>query len=158
MSIVKAQKYPLAHEIRTLDNLMMRNFFVQMRATGLDEMTVMHGWILSFLYHRRGQDTFQRDIESEFSIGRSTVTNIIQRMECKGLIERRSVGSDARLKQLILTPLGEQVHLCMDPIVARINQQLLRNIPGEELESFHLTMEKLRSNVQSSMEGQEKLL
>ena len=34
---------------------------------------------------------FQRDIEREFSITRSTVTNILQLMERKGYIERRSV-------------------------------------------------------------------
>lgn len=149
---------PLAHDIRALDNLMMRNFFVQMRATGLDELTVMHGWILAFLYHNQERDIFQRDIESSFSIGRSTVTNIIQRMESKGLITRCSVGSDARLKKLELTPLGEQVHLCMEPIVLALDQQLVCNIPPTELDAFKTTLKKLRCNVQASLDRQEKIL
>ncbi len=59
---------------------------------------------------------FQRDIEREFSITRSTVTNILQLMERKGYIERRSVPQDARLKQLVLTEEGicfhEKTMLC----------------------------------------------
>jgi DNA-binding MarR family transcriptional regulator len=147
---------PIAHDIRTLDNLVMRNFFIRMRATGLDEMTVMHGWILAFLYRYRDQDIFQRDVEAAFSIGRSTVTNIIQRMEGKGLIVRRSVGRDARLKKLELTPLGEQVHLCMDPIAREVDQQLVRSIPQKELDAFRGTLSKLRANVQASIEQQER--
>ena len=53
---------------------------------------------------------FQRDIEREFSITRSTVTNILQLMERKGYIERRSVPQDARLKQLVLTEEGIRFH------------------------------------------------
>ena len=50
------------------------------------------------------------------SITRSTVTNILQLMERKGYIERRSVPQDARLKQLVLTEEGicfhEKTMLC----------------------------------------------
>ena len=53
---------------------------------------------------------YQRDIEREFSITRSTVTNILQLMERKGYIERQSVPQDARLKRLILTEEGRRVH------------------------------------------------
>ena len=53
---------------------------------------------------------YQRDIEREFSITRSTVTNILQLMERKGYIERQSVPQDARLKRLILTEEGSRVH------------------------------------------------
>ena len=62
------------------------------------------------LYHHTDAPVFQRDIEREFSITRSTVTNILQLMEKKGYIERRSVPRDARLKQLILTEQGVQFH------------------------------------------------
>ena len=53
---------------------------------------------------------FQRDIEREFSITRSTVTNILQLMERKGYIERQSVPQDARLKRLVLTEKGACIH------------------------------------------------
>ena len=70
----------------------------------------MHGWIIEYLYRHRNTPVFQRDIEREFSITRSTVTNILQLMERKGYIERRSVPQDARLKQLVLTEEGVRFH------------------------------------------------
>ncbi len=58
----------------------------------------------------RANQVFQRDIEREFSITRSTVTNILQLMERKGYIQRQSVPQDARLKQLVLTEEGVRFH------------------------------------------------
>lgn len=56
---------------------------------------------------------YQRDVENAFSLSRSTATGILQLMERDGLILRKSVVSDARLKSLIPTEkaskLGEQI-------------------------------------------------
>lgn len=142
--------------IRTLDHLIQRNFVSHVKTTGLDEVTVMHGWILSYLYLHRNRDIFQRDIEAEFSIGRSTVTNILQRMEGKGLICRQSVGSDARLKKLILTPAGIEAHLTMVPVVKQLDRKLIEGISPMELNACRATLNKLRSNVRKSIEQQEQ--
>ena len=94
----------------------------------------------NLIFRKLNRDTpvFQRDIEREFSITRSTVTNILQLMERKGYIERRSVPQDARLKQLVLTEEGicfhEKTMLCFhqtDDYVAGLltaeeNTELLR--------------------------------
>ena len=66
----------------------------------------MQGWIIGYLYQNRDKEVFQRDIQEQFSIRRSTVTGILQLMEKNGLITRSSVERDARLKKLELTPPG----------------------------------------------------
>ena len=76
----RRRKEKMGKEIRSLDNMLMRNLFCQVKKFGLDEMTVMHGWIIGFLYNNRDRDIFQKDVETEFSIGRSTVTNILKLM------------------------------------------------------------------------------
>ncbi len=58
-------------------------------------MTMMHGWIIRYLYENREQDIFQKDIEQRFAVGRSTVTNLIQLMEKKGFVKRESGKQDA---------------------------------------------------------------
>ena len=90
-------------QIRRVDNLIFRKINQFARANGVEQATPMHGWIIEYLYRHREEQVFQRDIEREFSITRSTVTNILQLMERKGYIERQSVPQDARLKRLILT-------------------------------------------------------
>ncbi|MGT2906731.1 MarR family winged helix-turn-helix transcriptional regulator [Streptococcus dentiloxodontae] len=56
---------------------------------------------------------FQRDIEKEFNIQRSTTTVLLQGMEKKGLIFRRISPNDARQKSVHLTTKGlELVAVC----------------------------------------------
>ena len=97
-------------EIRKLNHEMNRNLELQVKAEGIDEVTLMHGWIMRYLYENREKEIYQKDIEKHFSIGRSTVTSIIQLMEKKGFIERQAVQSDARLKKVLLTEKGEKTH------------------------------------------------
>ena len=97
-------------QLRRVDNLIFRRLNQFSRANGVEQTTPMHGWIIEYLYCHRDELEFQRDIEREFSITRSTVTNILQLMERKGYIARRSVAQDARLKQLVLTEKGRQFH------------------------------------------------
>ena len=97
-------------QLRRVDNLIFRRLNQFSRANGVEQTTPMHGWIIEYLYRHRDEPVFQRDIEREFSITRSTVTNILQLMERKGYIERRSVPQDARLKQLVLTEEGTRFH------------------------------------------------
>ena len=97
-------------QLRRVDNLIFRRLNQFSRANGVEQTTPMHGWIIEYLYRHRDEPVFQRDIEREFSITRSTVTNILQLMERKGYIQRLSVPQDARLKQLVLTKEGIQRH------------------------------------------------
>ena len=97
-------------QLRRVDNLIFRRLNQFSRANGVEQTTPMHGWIIEYLYRHRDEPVFQRDIEREFSITRSTVTNILQLMERKGYITRQSVEQDARLKQLVLTEKGRQFH------------------------------------------------
>lgn len=125
-------------QLHRVDNLIFRRLNQFSRANGVEQTTPMHGWIIEYLYRHRDEPVFQRDIEREFSITRSTVTNILQLMERKGYIQRLSVPQDARLKQLVLTEEGicfhEKTMLCFhqtDDYVAGLltaeeNTELLR--------------------------------
>ena len=70
-----------------------------------DRATLMHTWIIGFIQEREEKniDTFQKDIEKEFSINRSTTSEMIKLMCKKGMIKRVAVSHDARLKKIVLT-------------------------------------------------------
>ena len=97
-----------------------RNLSAHVRKSGVDEVTMMHGWIIRYLYENREQDIFQKDIEQRFAVGRSTVTNLIQLMEKKGFVKRESVKQDARLKKVILTEKGIASQESFEDIVEHI--------------------------------------
>ena len=73
-------------------------------------ITGVQGRILGFINHNsKNRDIFQKDIEEELDIRRSSVTSVLQLMEKNGFIERVSVSEDARLKKLIITEKGARI-------------------------------------------------
>ena len=97
-------------QLRRVNNLIFRKIGQIARTTGVEAVTPMHGWIMEYLYRHSMSCKILVTVEREFSITRSTVTNILQLMERKGYIARQSVAQDARLKQLVLTEKGRQFH------------------------------------------------
>lgn len=142
------QEIRVGFEVRTLDNMMMRNFASSVRANGLDELTIMHGWIIGYLYGNREKSIYQKDIEAQFSIGRSTVTNILKLMEKKGYLVREAVAHDARLKQLKLTTTGIQLHEDTQRLIAGLDERTMEGISEEELDTFYLVIRKLKENLE----------
>ena len=83
---MKEEDRKIGPEIHCTDLKLSRNLSAHVRKSGVDEVTMMHGWIIRYLYENREQDIFQKDIEQRFAVGRSTVTNLIQLMEKKGFV------------------------------------------------------------------------
>lgn len=81
--------------VRSLDNMMMRNAVGDEKSEKKGMMPVMQGWIIGYLYDHKEEEIFQRDIEAEFYIARSTVTCLVKQMEQKGVY--RKSGSRERL-------------------------------------------------------------
>ena len=73
-----------------------------------DELTIMQKHVLKFvLLESLHRDLYQKDIEEEFQIRKSTVTGYVQLMEKNGYLTRESVKGDARKKRLVPTEKAE---------------------------------------------------
>ena len=144
---MKRREERIGFEIRRLDHMLGRNMQAHVRAAGIDEVTLMHGWIIRYLYTNQDKDVFQKDIEQYFSIGRSTVTNIRQLMERKGYIARESVEHDARLKKVVLTEKGIRNQEMLEDLVESLDTRLVDGITDEELYVFYSVIEKLKRNL-----------
>lgn len=150
-------KDTLGYELKTLDNLFFRNLMSYETANNrMDEVTVMHGWILGFLYDNQERDIYQKDIETEFSIARSTVTCIVKLMEKKGYIKRESVAQDARLKRLVLTENGRKIHEVHINDMDILEERCKRKISKEELENFWKVAEQLKQNLEEDIASNHK--
>ena len=140
-------EFHLGKAIHELDNLIFRNMLAQGRKYGYDQVTVMNGWIVKYLVLNQDKDIFQKDIEKEFGITKSTVAGIIKLMEKKGFIERISVPRDARLKKLVLTDKGREYEDKMGTQF-RLDEQMYReNSTDEELCIFIRVLNKIKQNV-----------
>lgn len=114
----------------------------------------MHGWIIRYLYENRDKEIFQKDIEKNFSVGRSTVTNIIKLMEKRGYLCREAVEKDARLKRVLLTEKGIRTHEAIEALIDRMNERTLEGISDEELDIFRSVAEKLKENVRRQQQDE----
>lgn len=146
----------VGREVKMLSNLLMRDMDAQMAQLGLDRVTGMNGWILTYLSRHKGQPVYQKDLEKSFSVARSTVTNLVKLMEKKGFIERTSVESDARLKTLKLTEKGEQVQQATYMCMLESERRLCENISEQEIETFVSIAKKMRKNLCTKSEKESK--
>ena len=108
-------------------------------------------FIIGYLAHHPDQDIFQKDLEDFFSVRRSTMSNIILRMEQKGFLIREPVPHDRRLKKLILTEKGKNIHEEMESIVLQTEEKLTLGFSVEEKETLSRLLEKLRRNLESEI-------
>lgn len=141
-------KEHLGFDIRTLSLLIKRFIDDNGNKQYVDNLTGMHGWVIGYLYENRDRDIYQRDLESQFSIRRSTATGILQLMEKNDLIHRVSVESDARLKKLVLTEKALDLHKMVEADRERTEEKLIQGIDKEELEVFRRVLKKMIQNME----------
>ena len=135
-------------QMRRVNNLIFRKINQFHRENEVENVTPMHEWIMSYLFWHKDEPIYQRDIEREFSITRSTVTNILQLMERKGYIERQSVPQDARLKRLVLTEEGVRIHEKTMQSLHQTDEFVSSLLTEEENAELLRLLNKLRDGLQ----------
>lgn len=137
-------------QIRMLSNLIRRDVEKSRGSLGIDSLQGVHGWAIAYFYKNRSRDIFQKDFENEFSIRRSTASNILKLMEKNGFITRESVDSDARLKKIVLTEKAIRVHNLITENINRREERLRRGVSSEELAVFFTVMQKFKENMEDN--------
>lgn len=92
----------------------------------------LQGGILGYLYYHMGGPVYQKDLEKEFRISRATATNTLQVMEREGLIVRRALDKDARLKRILLTEEAYQNHRQIEDYMNMMDQRMLEGMSETE--------------------------
>lgn len=133
--------------IREMNGAFKKKFMACGIAAGLDEVTLMHSWIMGYLYHNQEKAVYQKTIESDFCIRRSTVTTILQLMEKKGYIKRAGVKGDARLKQIFLTEQGEEIAVRTRTMIDNLEKTVIEGIEEDRLDIFYEVAQKLVTNM-----------
>jgi len=112
----------------------------------------MYGWLIGFLYDNRDRDIYQRDLQKHFSVRRSTMTGILQVMEREGMITRRPVEWDARLKKIELTDKAVQSQERFQKTIEGIEARISSGLSPEEKETFI----RLCGKIRTAFEGKEQ--
>ena len=105
--------------------------------------------VLGFVkkHSSHGEKIFQKDIEHEFKIKGSSVTSVLNNLEKNGYILRKSVESDRRLKQIVLTEKAENVCKMHWKAVQKYESAIERGLTSDEIENLQKTLQKIEENI-----------
>lgn len=113
-----------------------------------ENLTGIRIWILNFLFRNEDVDVFQKDLEAEFGVSRSTATVLLQSMEQDGIIRRVPVERDARLKKIELTDYAREIRSRLQAQLERVEKQLVKGFSEEELTAFFDYVDRFAHNME----------
>ena len=95
-----------------------------------DRLSSVQYAVLELLTHRPGAS--QKVIGDELGLDRSTVADLVRRMEAAGLIGRTRDPDDNRRNVVVLTDLGRREYAELTPAVLALQHELVRELSAGE--------------------------
>lgn len=98
-------EFRLTGKIKKINRLIKRKVDASSVIRGQEELTGAQGHVIGYVSRRnaRGEEVFQKDLEKELTLRRSSVTGLLSAMEKNGFIKREGVEGDKRQKKIVLT-------------------------------------------------------
>ena len=110
-----------------------------------------------------GQPKVQKEIAAGCFIEAGSLTSILNRMEEKGLIERRMLNGNRRTFHIFMTESGKKSQKLVEEAFVEIEEAAWKDISPEEAEAFMKIYHKIYSNLsetgceETGKEGRNKL-
>jgi len=123
--------------------LVQKALLEQLKDTGL---TIGQPKILEYLKEHDGSN--QKEIATACFLEAGSLTTILNKMEEKGLIERRVLNGNRRSFHIFVTEEGRKKQQVVDNAFSEIEKKALADISGEEYEHFWSVFKKIYSNLQ----------
>lgn len=136
-------------ELRRLTNHVRRKLMTFKGDKNNKRQTSSHYYIINYIASKGNEDVFQRDIDKRFSLRRPTTTEILKLMERNGLVTKKSVENDLRLKKVVLTKKAKSIGQDFETFLDGMEQQMTEGISDENMEVFFNVIEKMRLNLEN---------
>ncbi len=122
--------------------LVQRQLLDQLKDT---DLTIGQPKVLDYLADHDGSS--QKEIAKGCFLEAGSLTSILNRMEAKGLVERRMLNGNRRTWYIFLTEEGKKCRDLVQDVFARIEQQAMNGISEEEFGAFMETYKKIYENL-----------
>ncbi|NLW53090.1 MAG: winged helix-turn-helix transcriptional regulator [Tissierellia bacterium] len=140
------QRRHIGRNIREVLNMFRRNIEYAANESGI---TVVQGRLLHYInVTGKNKEVYQKDIETEFNIRRSSASEMLQKLENKGLIVRLADPKDKRVKKIILTNRGEKLENTVFSQVCNYEKELVKDIPEEKIDIFLEVLDSIKNNLE----------
>ena len=124
-------------------------------------LTTMQNRVLHYLLaHIPETPVYQKDIEREFRVSKSTVTEILQLMEKNGFIVRESSRRDGRMKRILPTEKAITIQKEVMDNIRTVEEKLRAGISEEDYRTCLKVLKKMSENLaeeKDHMKGREEM-
>lgn len=128
--------------------LVQKALLENLKASGL---TIGQPKILDYLKDHDGSS--QKEIAKGCFLEAGSLTSILNRMEEKGLIERRILNGNRRTYHIFMTELGKECQQTVDKTFNEIEKHALLDVSKEEFEEFMKVYYKIYNNLETWLGG-----
>jgi MarR family transcriptional regulator, repressor for mepA len=105
------------------------------------ELSHEQGFALGFLVQNPG--SIQRDIAQMTRTSPASVSSLLQGLERRGLVERRTEDGDERRKRVFATPTGAELIAGFDTAMAATEDTILAPLDAGERDALHALLLKI---------------
>lgn len=134
--------------IRILSNQIGRKANDRISSNISTDVTGLQGRVIGFIKEQsKLNDVFQKNVENEFDLRRSTATAMLKLMEKNGLLTREAALDDARLKKIILTEKALDIRAQIMSEIDSVEKQLMEGLTEDEINTFFSVTEKMLNNI-----------
>lgn len=123
--------------------LVQKALMEELKDTGL---TIGQPKILDYLKDHDGSN--QKEIAKACFLEAGSLTKILNKMEEKGLIERRILNGNRRSFHIFMTEEGKRKQQLVEKAFEKVEKKALKNISEEEFQKFMTVYGKIYSNLQ----------
>lgn len=147
--MIDESKLKLGLDISRIHHIISRKMDAAVISSIDDNLTVSQAYVIDFIYMEGKQrDIFQKDLEKEFDLKRSSISLMLNNMEKSDLIQREPVAEDACLKKIVLTERAIMLNENISNVISSIENKLSENITLEEINVFYSVLDKIRNNLE----------
>jgi DNA-binding MarR family transcriptional regulator len=122
------------------------------KKAGDDGVTLRQFAVLAAVAEKPGQS--QTDLVRATGVDRSTLADMISRMEKRGWVTRKTAAKDARAKSVTLTAAGKKTLAGATPFAQGADEAVLNAVPKARRELFIATLEAMAASVESAAAAQ----
>lgn len=109
------------------------------------ELSHEQAFVLGYLVQNPG--AIQRDIAEVSRTSAASVSSLLQGLERRGLIERRTEGDNARSKRVFATPAGTELIAGFDTAMAAADDVILAPLDQDERDTLHALLTKVTAQL-----------
>jgi DNA-binding MarR family transcriptional regulator len=136
-------KDSLAHKLRTVSRLVMRN---------LEERIAEHGigagmWFyLRVLWEHDGIS--QKELSERTGVVGPSTVGAMARMEAMGLIVRHKSRLDGRVTEVHLTAKGRRLERTLVPIAIAVINEAVAGLPRDDIDRMKSALDRMKANLE----------